>query len=315
MVLPQSLTSIESSAFIRCALESITIPDSVRSIGRDAFWECRKLTRIVLPEGLEKIASSSFYQCTNLSSVVIPSTVTSIDTSAFYGCKLANVTIPANVTILYNSAFAYCSSLKRITFEGELPVIRSDSFKGVTAAVYYPGRLASYTADTMTGYGGTLSWKPVGGFEVRYDANGGSGAPDMQTKLYGQEIALSTDTPVRDGCFFVGWAETAETRTALYQPGDPYAENRDLSLYALWRPYVFTPDQILILPAELREIEEDAFCGAQAEAVLIPDSVAVIGDRAFGDIVIVASPGSAAEEYAEENGLWFVDAAECIIVR
>ncbi len=195
-----------------------------------------------------------------------------------------------------------------------MPEISSNSFTYVQARVNYPGDLPSYTSDKMLGYGGKLTWNPVGGFVISYDSNGGSGAPGQQTKIYGKDITLSKTVPVRDGCRFLGWADSPEARTALYQPGALYTKNESIRLFAVWLQYAFPADRVLVLPAGLQEIEEDAFCDVQAEAVLIPDRVNAIGDNAFVDIVIAAAPGSAAQEYAENTGLWFLDSEDFEII-
>ena len=71
-------------------------------------------------------------------------------------------------------------------------------------------------------------------YTVRYDANGGSGAPTPQFKTSSVEVTLSGIAPVRNGYAFRGWALSPESVTAEYQPGDPYSENADVTLYAVW---------------------------------------------------------------------------------
>lgn len=84
-------------------------------------------------------------------------------------------------------------------------------------------------------------WKPI--FELRYDANGGTGAPDSQT--YTALSATSTQatftvpnqTPTKEGYTFKGWADSATATDAQYQPGGPIAvkhENSPKTVYAVW---------------------------------------------------------------------------------
>ena len=70
---------------------------------------------------------------------------------------------------------------------------------------------------------------------VSYNANGGSGAPGNQTKKKGETLTLSTVKPTRQGYTFKGWATTADAASPEYQPGDSYSENKDLTLYAVWK--------------------------------------------------------------------------------
>ena len=109
-----------------------------------------------------------------------------------------------------------------------------------TTASYFGGELITLTKDNpiKTIY---AVWKPI--FELRYDANGGTGAPDSQT--YTALSATSTQatftvpnqTPTKEGYTFKGWADSATATDAQYQPGGPIAvkhENSPKTVYAVW---------------------------------------------------------------------------------
>lgn len=82
-----SLQMIARSAFIRCSnLTSVTIPNSVTSIGNYAFEECSSLTSVTIPNSVTSIGNHAFWGCFSLTSVTIPNSVTSIGTYAFYQC-------------------------------------------------------------------------------------------------------------------------------------------------------------------------------------------------------------------------------------
>ena len=72
-------------------------------------------------------------------------------------------------------------------------------------------------------------------YSVKYDANGGSGAPAGQTKTYGQTLTLSSVKPTRGGYNFLGWATSSTATTATYQPGGSYTTNAGTTLYAVWQ--------------------------------------------------------------------------------
>ena len=72
-------------------------------------------------------------------------------------------------------------------------------------------------------------------YTITYDADGGTGAPESQTKYYGTNINLSTDIPTKEGYSFVGWSYSPDDDTAEYYPGETYTSNSNLSLYAVWQ--------------------------------------------------------------------------------
>lgn len=74
---------------------------------------------------------------------------------------------------------------------------------------------------------------------VAFNANGGSGAPDSQTKWYGTILTLSSTKPTRTGYTFQGWATSASGAVA-YQPGGQYGADSDVTLYAVWKANTWT---------------------------------------------------------------------------
>ena len=85
-----------SGSFNGVEAVSITIPDSVTSIGNTAFYFCKGLTSINIPSGVTSIGNQAFYSCSGLTSINIPSGVTSIGNEAFANCdSLTNATIEA----------------------------------------------------------------------------------------------------------------------------------------------------------------------------------------------------------------------------
>lgn len=75
---------------------------------------------------------------------------------------------------------------------------------------------------------------------VKFDANGGSGAPATQTKYYGQILTLSSTTPTRTGYTFKGWGTSSTATTVSYNPGDRYVDDNAITLYAIWQINTWT---------------------------------------------------------------------------
>ncbi len=114
--IPDSVTTIGNDAFAACtSLTSITIPDSVTSIGIYAFYYCESLTSVTIPDSVTEIGHGAFAWCSSLTSVTIPDSVTSIGIYAFHGCGgLTSITIPDSVTTIGEMAFYSCSSLTSV---------------------------------------------------------------------------------------------------------------------------------------------------------------------------------------------------------
>jgi len=95
-----------------------TIPNSVKSIGVNAFASCSGLTSVTIGNSVTNIGDFAFYDCTGLTSVTIPDSVTSIGDSAFESCDgLTSVTIGNSVTSIGDSAFDWCNGLTSVIFQ------------------------------------------------------------------------------------------------------------------------------------------------------------------------------------------------------
>ena len=123
VTIPNSVTSIGLTAFRDCTgLTSVTIPNSVTSIGDYAFAYCSGLTSVTIPNSVTTIGNSAFRVCTGLTSVTVPNSVTSIGYNAFASCSgLTSVTIPNSITFIGDYAFAYCNGLTSVISEMENP--------------------------------------------------------------------------------------------------------------------------------------------------------------------------------------------------
>lgn len=125
-----TITGIYAFAFDDCDdLTSITIPNSVTSIGDSAFSSCSGLTSITIPNSVTSIASGMFSYCDNLTSVTIPNSVTTIEDNAFYGCEsLKSITIPNSVTSIGDCSFALCKNLTSLKIGNSVKSIGFGAF-------------------------------------------------------------------------------------------------------------------------------------------------------------------------------------------
>ncbi len=77
------------------------------------------------------------------------------------------------------------------------------------------------------------------GYQVHYDANGGTGAPVDQRKAHGTSLTLSSTKPTRTGYMFQGWATSSTATTVGYTSGGSYTSNQAITLYAVWKAYAY----------------------------------------------------------------------------
>ena len=91
--------TIPADAFCKCTeLQTVTIGDSVTSIGDEAFDRCSNLKSITFGGKVKSIGVGAFYRCSGLTSVTIGNSVTNIGGSAFDGLSLLNNSEPTEPT-------------------------------------------------------------------------------------------------------------------------------------------------------------------------------------------------------------------------
>ena len=133
VTIPNSVKSIGDNAFSSCTgLTSITIPNSVTSIGNNAFDYCKNLTSVTIPNSVTTIGDYAFWVCESLKSITIPNSVTSIERYAFWDCSsIKSITIPNSVTSLgWGGAFDNCESLTSVNIGNSITTIMGGAFGG-----------------------------------------------------------------------------------------------------------------------------------------------------------------------------------------
>lgn len=129
-----SVTSIGNSAFSGCSgLTELTIGNSVATIGEYAFNKCSGLTEVTIPNSVTSIGYAAFRDCSGLSSVAIGNSVSNISYYAFNGCSsLTSLSIPNQVESVGAFAFSNCTGLKSVILGTGITSFDKTVFTGTT---------------------------------------------------------------------------------------------------------------------------------------------------------------------------------------
>lgn len=177
------VTEIGANAFHNkdLSITKVTIPNTVTTIDKNAFYGCTKLKSITLPSSVTTIAAYAFYQ-TGLTSVTIPKSVTTIGDGAFGNCiscqkitvakdnakyiatdgvlfsknkktlvqypagmKITSYSVPSSVTTISGGAFAGCANLTKLTITKNVTTIGKDAFVSCKKlTIYAPSSSTAY---------------------------------------------------------------------------------------------------------------------------------------------------------------------------
>jgi hypothetical protein len=263
------VTSVGDEAFFNGVrpqpyiLTSVTIPDSVLSIGRDAFAWSGYLTSVTLGNGLTSIGQEAFAGC-GFTTITIPNNVTCIGYEAFANCTgLISVTIPNSVTNIGDEAFGFCDLLSAITVDVLNPAYSSVAGvlfnKTQTSLIQCPGaKTGTYTvSNTVT---------DIGNFAF-------SGCHGMATVTMPDSL-LSIGAGAFEECASLTNVRIPDSVTNLGSA----AFSSCTSL------------RNVTISTNVTSLEDGAFSGCSGLAnVIIPDSVTNIGENAFGGCTSLTS--------------------------
>ena len=128
VTIPESVTSIGKSAFEHCSkLDSLTIKGVATSIGASAFASCTSLTSLSLVGSFQTIGDFAFASC-GMTSLTIDATITSIEKYAFSSSSLTSLSLTGNVQKIGDYAFTYCTSLTSLSLTGNIQKIGDHAF-------------------------------------------------------------------------------------------------------------------------------------------------------------------------------------------
>ena len=277
------VTQILSKAFQSSSINTVTIPETVSSIGERAFSGCADLTAVTIPDSVTSIGTSAFSGCVGLTSIEIPDSVTSIENGAFSRCTgLTSVTIPDSVTSISDGAFCGCTGLVSITVSDSVTSIGKIAFLdciGLTS-VAIPDSVASIDRSAFEGCTGLISVTIGNGVtSIGYDAFSGC------TGLSAVTIPDSV-TDIDRGAFSGCPIETAVIPALAAN----HINNRQLRVVTITSGesiggsafYGCTGLTSITIPDGVTNIGESVFSGCTGlTSITIPDGVTNIGESVF----------------------------------
>jgi hypothetical protein len=271
------VTAIEH--FPNSSLTSVTIPDSVTSIGDNAFGGCTSLTSMTIPDSVTSIGTNAFENCTSLTNVTIGSGVTSISDSAFDGCSaLTSVTIPNSVTSIGDNAFSYCWNLTSVTIPNSVTNIGDAAFFGCGLTNVTIGSGVTSIGDEAFNECGNLTSITI----PNSVSSIGTGTFDNCDRL--RAITVNVLNPTYssvDGVLF----NKSQTILVTYPAGIAGAYTIPNSVTSIGDSAFFTCLlSSVTIPNNVTSIGDYAFQGCTSlTSVTIGSGVTSIGDEAFWD--------------------------------
>lgn len=225
------VTMIDHAAFFNSVVTSVTIPDSVTSIGDNAFGFCSQLTNISIPNSVTDIGFSAFAHCTSLKSITLPSSLSSISEALFSGCsQLTTIQIPDSVPSIQSCAFYHCRNLETIRIPVSVTLIETDAFAGCPSlmTVTYSGSKTRW--DKIKGKDQLLNI-PLVCNKLEATFNPDNGDPTVTKFIDNDKNSKFTELvpePTKENYTFAGWYNGDEKYNFSTVPTD------DVTLTAKW---------------------------------------------------------------------------------
>lgn len=152
--IPKNISSIGEGAFSTSGLTSIEIPDSVITVGKQAFYGCTGLSKVTISDETANIGEEAFAGCTGLGTIVVPRKITALNKGIFQNCtSLSNVTLPPNLASIGQYAFSGCKTLANIAIPETVISIEGYAFENCSnlQSIIIPGKVTKIGAEAFVG--------------------------------------------------------------------------------------------------------------------------------------------------------------------
>ena len=249
--IPSSVITISEYAFQNCHIASVTIPNSVTTIGYSAFYQCRNLTSVTIGNGVTTIGDEAFGSCSRLTTVTIPDSVTTIGAYAFVDCRnLTYLTIGNRVATIGDYAF-YETNLTDVYYTGtqaqwDAISIGEENDPLLTATMYYNSKSVTKNAalsdfaetpvvqaynETTTSpslrsiFSGTYETEVIGSYTLKKATFSGL-VPGEQYVLLSLVSIEAEDVLAPENLLYINQAAAAEDGTLIFA----YAQRTDTEI-------------------------------------------------------------------------------------
>ena len=145
-------------------LTSLTIPEGVKTIGKNAFLNCSGLTgTLTLPSSLVSIGENAFSGCSGFTgTLTIPNSVTSLESGAFSGCSgLTKAVLPTGMSKTGDYAFSGCTGITEFVIPSNVTAIGKGTFfncSGLSGTFTIPSTITSIGPSAFTGCTGVTNF-------------------------------------------------------------------------------------------------------------------------------------------------------------
>lgn len=287
ITIPQNITAIGEMAFERSGLTGITLPETVLSIGGQAFCECSSLKSAVINATLCDFGI--FYGCPLLEQIEIGENATEIETESFYGCeKLESITVSdenrvyaSDGGILYNKAKTEIIYVPR-AIKGDVTICSGVTAIGYISEGYSLVGYAFYGCNNVTSITLPGSVQTIGGY-----AFGDCSSLKTVSIGYGvTEIGDSAFGPYARYCPKLE-SITVDGNNMSYASADGILYNKAKTQF-VYIPYALKGE--ITVPEGINSISSNEFYDrVNLTGVTLPQSLHYIGEKAFSRCVNLRS--------------------------
>ncbi len=292
VVIPDNVTHICDSVFKRCYdIKSVTFPDSVKYIGKYAFFDCDSIISISLPKELTEIDDSAFGNCFNLKEIDIPENIKTIGKYAFYQCfSLHSISLPESLEVIDDYAFNLCGGLKELYIPknvnkiGTNIVLQDRSMERINVSEenkYFcdvDGVLFNYSKTHLLAYPGKKSdityTIPDSVKEIKKEA---FSSTLLEEVIIPESVDHIENEAFRAASCIKNLKVSSDNKTYIDIDGVLCdKDKKTLISYALGRT-----NKSYNVPEGIENIEKYAFFSSELTAVTLPDSLKIISDYSF----------------------------------